>query len=98
MLDRLISGAGAVTDAADRAVRLLVGGWRGGFAMTRPGSIVVAGLLLVLAGKLVAAGLEVTDPTTPVALDPAGIATARDLGDRTYSTMTGSLAPGSTPR
>jgi len=43
VLDRLISGAGAVTDAADRAVRLLVGGWRGGFAMTRPGSIVVAG-------------------------------------------------------
>ena len=92
MLDRLISGAGAVTDAADRAVRLLVGGWRGGFAMTRPGSIVVAGLLLVLAGILVAAGLEVTAPTTPVPLDPAGVATARDLGDRTYSTMTGSLS------
>ena len=92
VLDRLISGAGAVTDAADRAVRLLVGGWRGGFAMTRPGSIVVAGLLLVLAGILVAAGLEVTAPTTPVALDPAGVATARDLGDRTYSTMTGSLS------
>ena len=92
VLDRLISGAGAVTDAADRAVRLLVGGWRGGFAMTRPGSIVVAGLLLVLAGILVAAGLEVTAPTTPVPLDPAGVATARDLGDRTYSTMTGSLS------
>ena len=92
MLDRLISGAGAVTDAADRAVRLLVGGWRGGFAMTRPGSVVVAGLLLVLAGILVAAGLEVTAPTTPVPLDPAGVATARDLGDRTYSTMTGSLS------
>ena len=92
VLDRLISGAGAVADAADRAVRLLVGGWRGGFAMTRPGSIVVAGLLLVLAGILVAAGLEVTAPTTPVALDPAGVATARDLGDRTYSTVTGSLS------
>ena len=88
MLDRLISGAGAVTDAADRSVRLLVGG----YAMTRPGSIVVAGLLFVLAGIFVAAGLEVTDPATPVALEPGRVATARDLGDRTFSTMTGSLS------
>ena len=92
MLDRLISGAGAVTDAADRAVRLLVGGWRGGLRDDAPGSVVVAGLLLVLAGILVAAGLEVTAPTTPVPLDPAGVATARDFGERTYSTMTGSLS------
>jgi hypothetical protein len=92
MLDRWISGAGAVTDGADRSVRLLVGGWRGGFAMTRPGSVIVAVLLLVLAAILVAAGLEVTDPATPVALDPAQVSTARDLGDRTYSTMTGSLS------
>ena len=38
MLDRLISGAGAVTDGADRSVRLLAGGSSGGFATTRPGS------------------------------------------------------------
>lgn len=92
MLDRLISGAGAVTDAADRLVRLLVGGWRGRSAMTGPGSLVVAGLLVVLAGILVAAGLEVTDPTTPVTLDPATVATTHALDDRTYSTMTGSLS------
>jgi hypothetical protein len=55
-------------------------------------SVVVAALLLVVAGVLVAAGLEVTDPTTPVTLDPAKVATARDLADRTYSTMTGALA------
>src|SRR6476646_8557115 len=60
--------------------------------MTRPGSIVVAGLLLVLAGILVAAGLEVTDPATPLTLEPARVATTRDLRDRTYSTMTGSLS------
>lgn len=92
MLDRLISGAGAVTDAADRLVRLLAGGLRGGLAATRPGSVVVATLLLVLAGILVAAGLEVTDPSAPVALDPSVVSTARDLGDRTYSTLTGSLS------
>jgi hypothetical protein len=92
MLDRWISGAGAVTDGADRSVRLLVGAWGRGGAVTRPVSIVVAVLLLVLAGVLVAAGLEVTDPTTPVTLDPAAVATARDLGDRTYSTMTGVLS------
>ena len=37
MLDRLISGAGAVTDGADRSVRLLATGRRRRFAATRPG-------------------------------------------------------------
>jgi hypothetical protein len=92
VLDRWISGAGAVTDGADRSVRLLIGGWRGGSAMTRPGSLVVAALLLVLAGVLVAAGLEVTDPTTPRPLDPAQVSIADDLGDRTYATVSGSIS------
>jgi hypothetical protein len=41
MLDRSISGAGAVTDGADRVVRMLGRGSRRGFATTRPGSMVV---------------------------------------------------------
>ncbi len=66
MLDRMISGAGAVTDAADRSVRWLASGSRRGIGTTRPGSVIVAGLLLVLAALFVLAGLEATDPATPV--------------------------------
>jgi len=92
MLDRLISGAGAVTDGADRSVRLLVSGSRRGFATTWPGSVLVVSLLLMLAVLLVLAGGEATDPTTPVPLAPADVATARQLADRTYATMQGSIS------
>lgn len=92
MLDRLISGAGAVTDGADRSVRLLASGSRRGFATTRPGSLLIAILLVFLAILLVLAGLEATDPTTPESLAPAQVATARNLRDRTYATMTGSIS------
>jgi hypothetical protein len=91
MLDRLISGAGAVTDGADRSVRLLASGSRGGFA-TRPGSVLVAVLLFVLAGVLVLAGLEATDPPTPVQLEPSALSRTRDLGNRTYAAMHGSIS------
>ena len=91
LLDRLISGAGAVTDAADRAVRLLASGSRREFATTRPGSIAVAVVLVVLASLFVLAGLEATDPPTPVAIDPADAATTRGFGNRTYSTLDGSV-------
>ncbi len=91
MLDRLISGAGAVTDGADRSVRLLAGGSRRGVATTRPGSVAVAALLVVLAALLVLAGLEATDPRTPLAIAPADVAHARDLGIRTYATVGGSV-------
>ena len=92
MLDRLISGAGAVTDGADRAVRLPASGSRRGFATTRPGSLLVALLLAILAAILILAGIEATDPTTPVPLAPADVATSRNLRDRTYTTMTGSIS------
>ena len=91
MLDRLISGAGAVTDVADRAVRLLASGSRRELATTRPGSVAIAALLLVLAGLFVLAGLEATDPATPVAVTPADAATAREFDDRTYSTLRGAI-------
>lgn len=47
MLDRLISGAGAVTDRADRSVRLLAGGSNRGWLGGLPGSLWVAVLLVV---------------------------------------------------
>lgn len=91
MLDRLISGAGAVTDAADRSVRSLARGSGDGLAPTRPGSLAVAAILLVLATILVLAGLEATDSATPAQLTPEAVATAADLGERTYATMHGSV-------
>ena len=92
MLDRLISGAGAVADGADRSVRVLASGSRGGFATTRPGSLAIAAVLGILAALLVFAGLEATDPPTAVPLAASDVAGARDLGNRTYSAMRGSLA------
>ena len=56
MLDRLISGAGAVTDAADRVVRAIGRGGGEGLLGRRPGSVVVAAICAVLAGILVFAG------------------------------------------
>ena len=48
MLDRLISGAGAPTDRADRLVRAITSG-RGPDVMgNRPGSVFVIVLLIVL--------------------------------------------------
>jgi hypothetical protein len=91
MLDRLISGAGAVTDAADRSVRLLASGSSRGIGTTRPGSVAVAAILLVLASLLVLAGLEATDARTPEAFDPTDVAIARDLGNRTYATLSGAV-------
>lgn len=92
MLDRLISGAGAVTDGADRSVRLLTSGSRGGFEATRPGSILVAGMLFVLAAILLVAGVEATDPPTPIPLEPSAVSRSSDLGNRTYATMQGSIS------
>jgi len=92
MLDRLISGAGAVTDGGDRSVRALTGGSRRGIAATRPGSLLVVALLVLLAGMLLLAGLEATDPSTPVTLAPADVAASRDLGDRTFATIHGTFS------
>ena len=92
MLDRLISGAGAVTDGADRSVRLLTSSPRGSSSTTRPGSVVVAVVLLALATLLMLAGVEAGDPTTPRSLDPAEVAGgAADPGERAYAAMDGSL-------
>ncbi len=92
MLDRLISGAGAVTDGADRSVRWFGRGSRRGLATTRPGSVVIAVLLLILAALFVVAGLEATDPSTPVTLDVVALSRQGRHGDRAYATLSGSVS------
>jgi hypothetical protein len=91
MLDRAISGSGAVTDAADRAVRQLLGGAGRQFTATRSGSLLVVAVLVGLAALLVVAGLEATDPPQPMAVAPAIAASAGGLGDRTYAQISGSV-------
>ncbi len=93
MLDRSISGAGALTDIADRAMRAL-GGRRGRNPLsTHPGSLIVLVLLGLLAALLVLAGLEVADDPTPRTLAAAAITTEPGLGDRVYATVVGSVSP-----
>ncbi len=93
MLDRSISGAGALTDLADRAVRPF-GQRRGRNSLaTRPGSIIVMVLLAILAVLLVLAGLEVADSPSPLALSAAAVTTEPGLSDRAYVTIDGVVSP-----
>jgi len=92
MLDRLISGAGAVTDAADRMVRAVGRGGGERLLGHRPGSVLVAVACVVLAGVLLLAGLEATDNPTAVTLSPDQVARAGDLGSRTFATISGSVS------
>ena len=93
MLDRTISGAGALTDLADRAVRPF-GQRRGRNPLaTRPGSVIVIVLLAILATLLVLAGLEVADASVPQALPAAAVTTGPSLGDRVYATVDGVVSP-----
>ena len=92
MLDRLISGAGAITDLADRIARAFTGRASGNVLGHRPGSLIVAAGLGVLAVVLVLVGIEATDNPTPRTLDAATVATSQDLGSRTYATVTGGIS------
>lgn len=90
MLDRLISGAGAVTDAADRFARIVTRRTDGDLIGHRPGSTVVAGLLATLAVVLAVVGLETSDDPRPRDLRPADVAeTVQMAGRRTFATMSG---------
>jgi len=91
MLDRVISGAGAVTDAADRVVRALGRGGSDG-AGRRPGSLIVAVVCAILAVFLLLAGLEGTVGPNALAMTPDQVVTAGDIGSRTFATIAGSLA------
>ena len=92
MFDRVISGAGAVTDAADRMVRALGRGGGEGFLGHRPGSVAVAVVCAVLAGILVFAGLEATDNPTALAMTPTQVAAATTSGTAPSRRSTGSIA------
>ncbi len=93
MLDRTISGAGALTDLADRAVRPLGQRRVPNPLATRPGSVIVAVLLVLLAALLILAGLEVTDDSSPRVLAAGAITTDAGLPDRLYTTISGSVSP-----
>ncbi len=92
MLDRLISGAGALTDRADRLVRALTSG-RGPDVMgNRPGSVLVIVILIVGTVVFGLVALESTDNPTPRAIAPANVATSDDIGRRVYATIEGVVA------
>ena len=91
MLDRLISGAGALTDRADRFARLFSRRAAGDLLGHRPGSVVVAAVLLILAIVLVFVGLEATDNPTPRTIAPA-LGAGDDIGNRAFSTISGGLS------
>ena len=94
MLDRLISGAGALTDRADRLVRALTSG-RGPDVMgNRPGSVLVIVILIVGSVVFGLLALESTDNPTPRAIAPADVASADDIGRRVYATIEGVVANG----
>ena len=92
VLDRLISGAGALTDRADRLVRALTSG-RGPDVMgNRPGSVLVIAILIVASVVFGLLALESTDNPTPRAIAPAEVASADDIGRRVYATIEGVVA------
>ena len=92
MLDRLISGAGALTDGADRLVRALTSG-RGPDVMgNRPGSVLVIVILIVGTVVFGLLALESTDNPTPREIAPAEVASADDIGRRVYATIEGVIA------
>jgi hypothetical protein len=91
MLDRLISGAGALTDLADRSVRVFTRRSAGDLLGHRPGSVAVAALLAALALVLVLVGLEATDNPTPRSIAPA-VGSGEGIGNRIYSTVGGGVS------
>ncbi len=91
MLDRLISGAGALTDRADRFARIFSRQGGGDALGHRPGSVVVAGILVVVAIALLLVGLEATDNPVPRTMAPA-IGAGDAIGNRTYATISGRVS------
>jgi hypothetical protein len=91
MLDRLLAGAGAVTDAADRAVRAVMRGAGSSAADTRPGSLALAALLLLFSAGFALVALEAD--VGPLRTMRAGdIAADNALDDRIHATVDGHLA------
>jgi hypothetical protein len=93
MLDRFLSGAGAMAHAADRLVAAFFRGGALGNAFRNrvPGSLIAAALLGLGALLLGNLGLESVANPTPRALTPTEVHTATDLGGRTFVRMNGVL-------
>jgi hypothetical protein len=91
VLDRLISGAGALTDRADRLVRPFTSERGPDIMGSRSGSLLVIVLLIAAALILGLLAIEATDNPTPRTLAPGDVAAAGDLGKRVYSTIGGTL-------
>ena len=92
MIDRLISGAGALADRADRFARLFTRRSDGDPLGVRPGSIGVAAILAIVAVVLVVVGLDATDDPTPRSFGPA--VGSADIGNHAYATISGSVSSG----
>ncbi len=90
MLDRLISGAGAVTHLADRTVRVVL---HGGNLAHQPAGLLLAALLGVGALLLVVFALDNAGDATPRMLTAGDVASG-DHGDRAYASVTGGLVSG----
>lgn len=88
MIDRLLSGAGAVSHAADRVVRVVL---RGPAAASRPVGAMLAVLLLVLAVAGIAGAVDNSGDRTLHEVSPREIATGGPR-DRTYASVRGSVA------
>lgn len=91
-LDRLISGAGAVAAGADDLAHGFGGESESRLLGRRPPAVLVAIVLLGLAGLLVLVGVEATDPPTAQELQAGALAHDDRFGQRTYATISGSLA------
>jgi hypothetical protein len=85
MLDRLRSGAGAIADIADRVVQAFI-------RVGRLGPIVAIVLLGFGSAVMLGLGIEATDNPEPHQIGSAEVASATDLGRRTYATVSGTLA------
>ncbi|MGZ9276870.1 MAG: hypothetical protein ACXW4L_07100 [Candidatus Limnocylindrales bacterium] len=90
MLDRLISGAGAVSHLADRLIHVFV---RGGSLAHQPAGLLLAGLLAVAALVLVVVAVDNSGDATPRDLTAGELATG-DHGERLYANVVGVLASG----
>ena len=93
MLDRLISGAGAVTDTADRVVRAIGRGGGESLLGRRPGSVIVAAICLVpRRDPRLRRHRGHRQPDGPDDDARTRSPSAGDLGSRTYATISGSIA------
>jgi len=92
MFDRLIAGAGAITDLADRAVRALLRAAGSRIADTRPGSVVLAAVLLLAAGGLVLVGWESLTAGGLRTMGAGDVPDDDSMGGRVHATVEGGLS------